>query len=201
MYRTAVCLNPSLSQRLCTTFCPNCGKSAQCSAFTDVGRRWLGTTCCEWIAAHIHRSFVDQGDKAGAHSMTGRPGLGNGGQETAALRPRDSAESNEGQLSPRIQPKPPWGGGGGGLWNNNLGGQISCLTIVADIGECGNRRQEAQMTRKEFEGGFDSRCSNLTPVRTGTITQTPDWNAWTSRSAFFSHKISMCRLQQWTCRV
>lgn len=59
---------------------------------------------------------MDQGDKAGAHSMTGRPGQGNGGQETAALRPKDSAESNEGQLSPRILPKLPergWGRGGG----------------------------------------------------------------------------------------
>ncbi len=33
------------------------------------------------------------------------------------------------------------------------------------------------MTGNEFEGGFDSRCRNLTPVGTGTITQTPDWNA------------------------
>lgn len=39
--------------------------------------------------------------------MTGRLGLGNGGQETTALRPKDSAESNEGQLSLRILPKLP----------------------------------------------------------------------------------------------
>lgn len=71
----------------------------------------MGTTCCEWIAAHIHKSFVDQGDKAGAHSMTGRLGLGNGGQETTALRPKDSAESNEGQLSLRRLPKLPERGG------------------------------------------------------------------------------------------
>lgn len=71
------------------------------------GKEMIGTTCCEWIAAHIHRSFVDQGDKAGAHSTTGRAGLGNGGQETAALRPKYSAESNEGQLSPRIPQKLP----------------------------------------------------------------------------------------------
>lgn len=50
---------------------------------------------------------MDQGDKAGAYSMTGRAELGNGGQETAALRPKDSAESNEGQLSLRILPKLP----------------------------------------------------------------------------------------------
>jgi len=65
----------------------------------------IGITCCEWIAAHIHRRFVDQGDKAGACSMTGRAGLGNGGQETAALRPKNSAESNEGQLTPRKLPE------------------------------------------------------------------------------------------------
>ncbi len=89
-------------------------------------------------------SFVDQGDKAGAHSMTGRPGLGNGGQETAALRPKDSAESNEGQLSPRILPELPERGGKGEeeRWNNNLGGQISCLDVVADIVECGNKRDK-----------------------------------------------------------
>lgn len=94
----AVCRNYCLLEPLTVplasynilSFCPNCGgKLTQCSAFTDVGRRWLGTTCCEWIAAHIHKSFVDQGDKAGAHSMTGRLGLGNGGQETTALRPKD----------------------------------------------------------------------------------------------------------------
>lgn len=37
--------------------------------------------------------------------MTGRRGLGNGGQETAALRPKDSAESNEGHLLPQIPPE------------------------------------------------------------------------------------------------
>lgn len=84
---------------------------------------------------------MDQGDKAGAHSMTGREGPGNGGQDTAALRPKDSAESNEGQLSPRILPKLPERAGKEEeeRWNNNLGGQISCLAIVADIGECGNK--------------------------------------------------------------
>lgn len=50
---------------------------------------------------------MDQKDKAGAYSMTGGAGLGNGGQETAALRPKDSAESNEGQLSVRTLPKLP----------------------------------------------------------------------------------------------
>lgn len=87
---------------------------------------------------------MDQGDKAGAHSMTGRPGQGNGGQETAALRPKDSAESNEGQLSPRILPKLPERGWGRGVerWNNNLGGEISCLAIVADVLECGNKRHK-----------------------------------------------------------
>lgn len=56
---------------------------------------------------------MDQKDKAGAYSMTGGAGQGNGGQETAALRPKDSAESNEGQLSPRILLKLPQRGGRG----------------------------------------------------------------------------------------
>lgn len=51
----------------------------------------------------MHGSFVDQEDKVGACCMTGRAGYENEGQETAALRPKDSAESNERQLSPRIQ--------------------------------------------------------------------------------------------------
>lgn len=127
------------------SFCSNCGgKLAKCSASTEVRRRWLGTTCCEWIAAHIHWSFVDQGDKAGAHSMTGRLGLGNGGQETAALSSKDSAESNEGQLSSWILSKLPERGRG--RWTNNLGGQISCLTRVADVVECENKGSKWQGT-------------------------------------------------------
>lgn len=128
------------------SFCSNCGgKLAKCSASTEVGRRWLGTTCCEWIAAHIHWSFVDQGDKAGAHSVTGRLGLGNGGQETAALSSKDSAESNEGQLSSRILSKLP--GRGRGRRSNNLTGQISCLTRVADVLGCENKGPKWQGTK------------------------------------------------------
>lgn len=72
------------------------------------------------------------GDKAGAHSVTERPIVGNGGQETAALRPTDSAESNERQLLLRTVPKE--GGRGGGV--DSLAGQISCLSIIADVAEC-----------------------------------------------------------------
>lgn len=74
--------------------------------------------------------------------MTGRVGLGNGGQDSATLRPKDSAESNEGQLLPRILPKLPERAGNGEdeRWNNNLGGKISCRAVVADIVECGNKR-------------------------------------------------------------
>lgn len=80
----------------------------------------MGTTCCEWIAAHIQRSFVDHIDKAGAHSMTERQGPGKGGQETTTIRPKDSAESNEGQLSLRMLPGPPKNKGE--RLKNNLGG-------------------------------------------------------------------------------
>lgn len=48
---------------------------------------------------------MELGDKAGAHGVTERPIVGNGGQETAALRPTDSAESNERQLLLRTVPK------------------------------------------------------------------------------------------------
>lgn len=53
---------------------------------------------------------MELGDKAGAHSVTGRPIVGNGGQEMAALRPTDSAESNERQLLLRTVPKEKGGG-------------------------------------------------------------------------------------------
>lgn len=111
------------------------------------GKETIGTTCCEWIAAHIHGSFVDQADKDGAHSMT-RSETREWRTETAALRPKDSAESNEGQLKLRILPK---------LTerrrkqekerrNNNLGEQISCHTIVADTVEFGKKRHIWQGT-------------------------------------------------------
>lgn len=72
-------------------------------------------------STHIQRSFVDHIDKAGAHNVTERQGPGKGGQETAAIRPKDSAESNEGRLSLRILPRPPENKGE----TNSLGGQIS----------------------------------------------------------------------------
>lgn len=162
---------------LCITYCLsilNWGQVGTMSASTDVGSRWLGRVCCEWIAPHIHRSFVDRGDKAGSHCMTGRPGLGNGGQDTAALRPRDSAESNEGHLSLRILPKAVEGGGV--RWGE--------VTALKGKSPCSSRRRSWNK-RYKFEGGFDSSCRNLTAVCTGTITQPPEWNAWNQQSALF----------------
>lgn len=58
---------------------------------------------------------MELGDKAAAHGVTERPIVGNGGQETAALRPTDSAESNERRLLLRTVPKEK-GCGGVGVW-------------------------------------------------------------------------------------
>lgn len=74
-------------------------------------------------STHIQRSFVDHIDKTGAQNVTERHGPGTGGQETTAVRPKDSAESNEGQLSLRMLPRPPENKGE--RLTNNLGGQIS----------------------------------------------------------------------------
>lgn len=84
---------------------------------------------------------MDQVDKAGAHSMTGSETVERR-TETAALRPKDSAESNEGQLKLRILLKltERRGKQEKERWNNNLGGQISCLTIVADMVELEKKR-------------------------------------------------------------
>lgn len=42
----------------------------------------------QWAAAHMQGCLEDLEDKAGAHSIRGRPRLGERGGETAALRPK-----------------------------------------------------------------------------------------------------------------
>lgn len=133
----------SQSQRLCTTY--RLAVLIVWEGWHNVlpsppwGRRWLGTTCRKWIAAHIHKSFVERGDKAGAYSMTGRAELGNGGQETAALRPKASAERVMRASSHRGHCPNCHREEGGGV-DNNLGGQISCLAIVAELSSlCTNK--------------------------------------------------------------
>lgn len=81
---------------------------------------------------------MEPGDKAGARSVTGRPIVGNEGQETAALRPTDSAESNERQLLLRTVPKEKRGGGITAFWGK-LAASPSSPTWQ------NVRRQKAQM--------------------------------------------------------
>lgn len=50
--------------------------------------------------------------------------------------------------------------------DNNLGGEISCLAMVADVGECGNKRHKQQGARLKSDFDFTGR----------TDTQTPHWN-------------------------